>query len=155
MCAITSCQCVQTQCTRPSCLDFQHSYCPGNISSSSYMNTPLNSLGQGSYLYSHHHCPGSSNSASTFDLRPPLQPHHKYGTHYQSNKIPQLVSSNDCDENRNKHLCQGIYTPAATANCDSEQHPRSKAIRWTKDQLRKIDNVAINRNNSFTKNQTG
>ena len=80
--------------------------------------------------------------------------YHKYGSHYQSGNIP-LRNSNECDGNKNKHLCHGIYTPGVTDNCDSEQQTRSKSIRWTKDQLRKIDKVDIDRNNSFTKNQTG
>ena len=154
MCPITSCQCVQTPCAHPSCLDIKPSYCPANLHSSSYINTPLNGPGHGSYYYSHPNCPSATTSASTFDLRPPLQPHHKYGTHYQSGNIP-LRNPTDCDGNKNKNLCHGVYTPGATENCDSEQQTRSKSIRWTKDQLRKIDKVDVNRNNSFTKNQTG
>lgn len=150
---MTSCQCLQTPCTHPSCLELQQPYCPSNAPSSSYINTPLNGSGQGSYFYPHSNCPGTTTSASSFDLRPPLQPHHKYGAHYQSSKIP-LRNSNDCDGNRNRYLCQGIYTPAS-GNCDPEQQTRSKSIRWTKDQLRKIDNVGVKRDNSFTKNQNG
>ena len=68
---------------------------------------------------------------------------------------------NDCDENNrnNKHNMyqQGIYTPAgaSTTNCNStqQQNPRTKSIRWTKDQLRKIDNVNVDRDNSFSKNE--
>ena len=160
MCPVPSCQCVQPPiCTHPSCLDVKSSYCPGNISSPSYINTPLDGHGNGSYYYLHHNCPSATTSASTFDLRPPLQPHHKYGAHYQSGNLPFRSSNNkDCgDGNKNKHLCHGVYTPAtaATVGCDSQQQARSKSIRWTKDHLRKIDKVDINRNNSFTKNQAG
>ena len=155
LCSVPTCQYIQTPCTHPSCINLNSSYCPANTSSSLYMNNPLNSHGHGSYYYSPHHaCPNGTTSASTFDLRPPLQPHHKYGTHYQSGNIP-LRNSNECEVSKNKHLCHGIYTPGVTDNCDSEQQTRSKSIRWTKDQLRKIDKVDINRNNSFTKNQTG
>ena len=88
-------------------------------------------------------------------MRPPLQPHHKYSTNYQSGNIP-LRNSYECDGGKNKDLCHGVYTPGIAENCDPEQQTRSKSIRWTKDQLWKIDKVDINRNNSFTnKTNTG
>ena len=154
MCPATTCQCVQNTCAHPSCINMKPSYCPSSIPSSAYMGTSINGHGHGSYYYPHHNCPGTATSASTFDLRPPLQPHHKYGTHYQSGNIP-CRSSKECDGNKSKRLCHGVYTPAATDNCDPDNQTRSKSIRWTKDQLRKIDKVDVNRNNSFTKNQTG
>ena len=83
----------------------------------------------------------SGGGHSTYDLRPPLQPHHKYSggggpaTSAVSNRlslshnlsrIPPSNGSGAASSQR-KH-------PAAKEN-------RSKSIRWTKDQLKKMDKL--------------
>ena len=74
------------------------------------------------------HCYQNQNctSASTIDLRPPLQAHHKYGHQYQSSRFP--------------HRKPKV----------AEEQFRSKSIRWTKDQLGKIDKIGHS-----TKDQSG
>ena len=83
----------------------------------------------------------SGGGHSTYDLRPPLQPHHKYSggggpaTSAVSNRlslshnlsrVPPSNGSGAASSQR-KH-------PAAKEN-------RSKSIRWTKDQLKKMDKL--------------